>query len=403
MELTPQKLKIFFAKNADLLRRLAERRDTTLGFNAFALVSDTYYRENFHSDIIRAILDPNEAHGEGTAFLRLFVHFLRDIASHKEKNGGKLSETLRSLEITKDTEVIREEGRVDVKIKAPDWTIIVENKINGASDMYRQIPKYIEECKKAGEEVVAVVYITAAQPKYPARNGWKDGDDAIVEPILLPVVGFTEDRSIPNLAEGWIERCELISKGFNTKSILNQYAELLRNHAGETMDTNDIKEMLKSMSSNNIPYSQLRTVLDKVPATLVDCIYAKFSEETDVLEEVLKIPTWGGGVKLRLKPINVNKPTTSLTMEIWCIPEYLTKIGISVYADSTKKSKSIVGFLKKFDSTFAFSEQEGTVISPLNPDDVYGDIDSFLKRLEDLIQYLDKNKAKIEECFKNAK
>ena len=74
--MTLQDAEIFLKENAARLRRLGERKDTSLGFNAFALVSDTYYRENFHSDIIRAILDPHSGHGEGALFLRKFVDFI---------------------------------------------------------------------------------------------------------------------------------------------------------------------------------------------------------------------------------------------------------------------------------------------------------------------------------------
>ena len=47
MELSPQSLQLFFNQNADLLRKLADRRDTTIGFNAFTLISDTYYPMRF--------------------------------------------------------------------------------------------------------------------------------------------------------------------------------------------------------------------------------------------------------------------------------------------------------------------------------------------------------------------
>lgn len=401
MELSPQSLQLFFNHNADLLRKLADRRDTTIGFNAFTLISDTYYRENFHSDIIRAILDPHEAHGEGTAFLRLFVQFLSLVA---DKHGeGELSRKIRRLKISQSTEVVREEGRIDVKIKAPDWTIIVENKINGANDMDRQIPRYIEKCKKAGEEVVAVVYITAAKPGYPSKI--EPDDDKMVKPFLLPVVGFSEDRSFPNLAEGWVERCELVAKGFNTKSILNQYAELLRNHAGETMDQNDIKEMLKSMNETDIPYTKLYALLDKVPETLADIIYAKFAERKDLVENVHRYNYQkdGPGVILLLSPIVFHRRKIPLSIEIWCKPEYLEEYGIDIYANTPKRSKSIVNVLKGFDPSFAFSEEKSAVLLPLNPDDVYGNVDAFLEEIEKLLLYLNKNKTKLEECLKKAK
>lgn len=36
--------------------------------NVFTIASDLYYRENFHSDVICAFLDPSYNHNMGTAF-----------------------------------------------------------------------------------------------------------------------------------------------------------------------------------------------------------------------------------------------------------------------------------------------------------------------------------------------
>ena len=132
--MTLQDIERFLKENAARLHRLGERKDASLGFNAFALVSDTYYRENFHSDIIRAILDPHSGHGEGALFLQKFVDFISTEARTTGK--AKLADMLRNLAVDDSAEVTREEGRVDVKIKASEWTIIVENKINGAGDMF---------------------------------------------------------------------------------------------------------------------------------------------------------------------------------------------------------------------------------------------------------------------------
>ena len=70
------------AKN---FRRLANKEDVSLGFNAFALVSNTYHRENFHSDILAAILNPLSEHGEGALFLKQFLTFIADVAMGKGK------------------------------------------------------------------------------------------------------------------------------------------------------------------------------------------------------------------------------------------------------------------------------------------------------------------------------
>ena len=42
-------------------RAALRKRDVDIGFNLFALISDLYYRENFHSDILRALIDPSRS------------------------------------------------------------------------------------------------------------------------------------------------------------------------------------------------------------------------------------------------------------------------------------------------------------------------------------------------------
>src|SRR4029077_16538447 len=54
-----------------------EKRQVDLGFNLFAIVSELYYRENFHSDILKVLLDPQSPHGYGDKALRLFLVFLK--------------------------------------------------------------------------------------------------------------------------------------------------------------------------------------------------------------------------------------------------------------------------------------------------------------------------------------
>ena len=50
-----------------------KRHISDIGFNIFRLTSDIYYRENYHSDVIKAFLDPTEKHNEKSLFLQLFI------------------------------------------------------------------------------------------------------------------------------------------------------------------------------------------------------------------------------------------------------------------------------------------------------------------------------------------
>src|SRR4051812_26219453 len=54
-----------------------KKRHVDLGFNVFALVSDLYYRENFHSDVLRAVLDPAGKHQAKEKYLHLFLNFIK--------------------------------------------------------------------------------------------------------------------------------------------------------------------------------------------------------------------------------------------------------------------------------------------------------------------------------------
>src|ERR1039458_5385548 len=55
----------------------ASKAKAQLGFNAFTLLSDTYYRENFHSDVLAAFFDLQGTHGEQHLFLHQFIKLLR--------------------------------------------------------------------------------------------------------------------------------------------------------------------------------------------------------------------------------------------------------------------------------------------------------------------------------------
>lgn len=65
--LSDQTLKSIFNKY-----NLNRVEHTNLGFNIFNLISEKYYYENFHSDIISVFLNRNDKHNEGDKFLKIF-------------------------------------------------------------------------------------------------------------------------------------------------------------------------------------------------------------------------------------------------------------------------------------------------------------------------------------------
>lgn len=402
--MTLQDAEIFLKENAARLRRLGERKDTSLGFNAFALVSDTYYRENFHSDIIRAILDPHSGHGEGALFLRKFVDFI----SAEARSSGKsaLADTLQNLAVGNAVLVEREEGRVDIKIKATDWTIIVENKINGAGDMERQIPRYIDDCCDKGEKVVAVVYITASDKdkSYPSVDGWEPGDKEKVDSLLIHVVGFTKTNSIRDLAEDWIGPCALAARGFNVKSILEQYAELLRHQAGDTMNQDEIKQLLSSMAANDIKYSELLRTLKEMPRTLAGIVLDEFKG----MDTVLKRTYPHKETVAVLDPKDIPLPSGGnayFGIDVHC--EDLDTAGISFFSrnnpkDGAPPNSAYVEFLKEYDSGFELG-WNGRVVLTVDPDWAFANVDDFLAKIRGLLDHLEKNHERLEAICRGEK
>lgn len=412
--MTMKNLEDFFRDNADHIRQIGDRKDTSIGFNAFALVSDVYYRENFHSDIIAAILDPHSDHGEGALFLTKFITFISDVARDEGERGEKkeylvaLADKLGALVPTVDdsVEVAREEGRIDVKITASDWTIIVENKINGAYDMDRQIPRYIEKCKN----VVAVVYITASDPGFPSKNGWKTKDKKMVKPLLVPVIGFSETRSIKNLAEDWIEACVNVTRDRNVKSILCQYAELLRHQSGETMNQDEVKEVMLSMTANKISYPELKQIVQEMPRVFAKTIVDRFNghpalkraymwpSQHKVIEQ--RVINRESIAVLELKDLSYKGHTETFGFDIWC--ENLKDEGVTFFSRDGIPTQIFVELLKPFG--FRDGGEGGRLVleMKLNTDWTnwaYANQEKFLGKIAKILDYLAENRKRMEDIF----
>ena len=126
----------------DMLKRYREYIDKNnfeenYPFNIFELISDIYYRENFHSDIIAQLL-------RNEIILKNFLDFI-GVDKSKYEN----------------CEVEREESKIDILIKTKKNCIIVENKLNWAKDMPEQLFRYYNECKNNKKlEVDKVVYLS---------------------------------------------------------------------------------------------------------------------------------------------------------------------------------------------------------------------------------------------------
>lgn len=374
----------FLAKNKEDIKTLLARRGKSIGFNAFALVSDIYYRENFHSDIIAAILNPSSSHGEGKLFLRLFINYLIEVAARKGK--VSIEEELRQLSLDDEIVVRREEGRIDIKIQAPVWTIIIENKINGANDQDRQLPKYVDKCGR--DRVKAIVYLTAANEKTPDMTGWLHGDDAKVMPKLLPIVGYSESKSIINLADGWLSPCELAAKGFITKSILSQYKELVIHQAGVPMNNELMKKLLDEMAKDGIDYFELKQALEQMPNAIASMITGRCAG-MDGLEKMPEI-AYNTIAAFDLKTIRIPNSgrVAKFAIDVHC--EDLGRLGISFFdrSGSNVPIERYLQTLQSIDSGFKYDKAvfENRLVLQISPKEAYSAVDRFIGMVEIIVK-----------------
>lgn len=240
-------------------------------FNVFKLASDLYYRENFHSDIIKAFLDPNEKHKAGNLYLFTFIDFLNEYFSNKI--------FIFKQDYT-DVKVIRELGRIDILIKSDisKHCIIIENKIYNANDTERQLPKYYDWMLHQGFTVDAIVYIPLNENKIPDRSTWTGNDEKNVDGLLCIVPAYSKKRV--NLVENWLKPCALLSSDIDCISVLRQYGKLIKTLSNNNMDNMLLEKFYNSLleDDNYKVALSVKEMLQQLPTYMADRLCDEFKK-----------------------------------------------------------------------------------------------------------------------------
>lgn len=194
--------------------------------NPFIVVSDLYRRENFHSDIIAELLKPQGSHREGNLFLDLFIDALNQEGASIQKS------------YYQNASVERESGKIDILIKSSSkeekHCIIIENKLNDAGDMERQLPRYFDSMHDQNYEVDRIVYIPLYE-KEPNTDTWQPEDIKNIEKRLYIM-------SADKLIKNWLLLCWQSAKRFNSTAFLKQYVDLLKFLIKDNMDNQELNE-----------------------------------------------------------------------------------------------------------------------------------------------------------------
>ena len=227
--------------NACQKHQAIKNEDTDSGYNIFHLFSDFYYRENFHSDIIKSLLDCGEKHNEGNKFLRQFILLLK-----------RFIPAISELDYYNSI-VTREEGRIDILIKneKSGKAIIIENKINDAKDQDRQLPEYY---KKLSDNftVEAIVYLSLYGNKKPSVQYWEESEKAQLSKIIIELGAHSGSEN--DLYNGWLRHCETNAENVDALFVIRQYRKLINEIGGTIMDNqlleNFYNELVKGDNYN---------------------------------------------------------------------------------------------------------------------------------------------------------
>lgn len=237
-------------------------------FNVFCLVSDLYYRENFHSDIISFFLDTQEKHGAGSVFLDVFIQMLN-------KKGMCINP-----DYYRNAIAIREkEDRIDILIKSESTkrAIIIENKINNAGDMWRQIPRYYDYVSP-NYTVDAIVYLPLDIRKEPDKEGWSNEDKEKVNPLIVVIPAYDKSGNT-NLVDDWLRPSILLSDNLDVVSTLRQYTNLIIKLNDNIMDTIVLEKFYNELlQEDNLKTAQsIRNMLNSLPEYMATRIQMRFS------------------------------------------------------------------------------------------------------------------------------
>lgn len=324
-------------------------------YNLFRIISNLYYKENFHSDIISFFLDPNGNHGCKHLMLNLFIAMLN-------KAGCDIDYMNYS-----DAVVAREEARIDILIKSEGSkrAIVIENKMNNAGDMPRQLPRYYDYVTK-NYMLDAIVYLPLDFNKKPNMDDWTETDKKHLFPLLKIIPAYDRQHRT-NIVDNWLLPSLPQIDQVDVLSTIRQYADLIISLNNYNMD-NIILEKFRDelLKGNNLKTAQsVRNMLNELPAYLARRIYDRFNGSCSPFEKVWIYKSWDTVFEKAIVD------DIYLKMDIWCYEERYDvvfwtptpEVEESAFNSCVAKIQSLKQFSPKCDARnqivrhFAFTEE----------------------------------------------
>lgn len=244
--------------------------NTSIGFNFFETISDTYYRENFHSDILQSLLNIKE-------FYRIFIeHIIEDKTTLAHFNYNEVI-------------IEREKGRIDVSIISVKYkkAIIIENKINNANDTFRQLPKYIEYFENRKFEIPLVIYLSIDGIKNPSKNDWTFEEKIKIEQIFksMSAMKLSDKLSLEEILQATSNVISNIDHIVFMRQYLNLLKQLTKDKTSYTIMEKFYNEIKTKDELNEL--ITLKKLINDLPKFRATRLKSIFENNYEPFDEVL--------------------------------------------------------------------------------------------------------------------
>lgn len=326
-------------------------------FNIFETISDTYYVENFHTDILFSILDPNTPEiGPiyNEEILKEFVKTVDNAKSFEFTIDGTVNVSKRVYNVVND-----KEGEIDLLItNNQNQAIIIENKINDAPDMENQLVRYMKYVweEKFGKNIpldpedfnknVRVVYLTLIP------NGKRPNIEDYA-PSFSPYTKLLEDAKNGQDGDILKYRSAVDSKKYDLVKFLQKCIEHLNNNKNSFYEDTNNEE--KSKYLKRIYLEQYQTLLYHLGGK------AKMSElGNEVIEKIYSDPTLLQAAKDLYEILEPNKSTSPKVIDKYInnilFPLLKYNMDFIDYKDTTNKTYHVVWARTKKHFLYACAE-----------------------------------------------
>lgn len=255
----------------------------------FNSISDFFYRENYHSDIL--------AYYFSYELVRMKLIDWINGKIKDEKREEKQIFTIRKENYQGDVLVNREDGRRDITIYSKNKAnaIVIENKSNNAIDMDHQLVRYVSDLKKNNISVDSIIYLNKDVKKDPDQSKWTKeekeninkillsskllGKDSITEKLINPVITESEDIRLTALSMEIKILFENLIYGGNSvmESELEEFMKILRKD-NNLEDFRKINNLFNNFHSESRDYYYAYTEALKSAKKITDkCRIGKYS------------------------------------------------------------------------------------------------------------------------------